>query len=44
MELAVSVSTIELPLVHPFQIARGEAETVARSAVIRLRTNDWRKV
>jgi L-alanine-DL-glutamate epimerase-like enolase superfamily enzyme len=39
MELAVSVSTIELPLIHPFKIARGEAETVARSAVIRVRAN-----
>lgn len=37
--LAVSVDTIELPLVHPFQIARGEAETVARSAVVRVRAD-----
>jgi L-Ala-D/L-Glu epimerase len=34
--LSVSVTTVELPLVHPFKIARGEAETVARSAVIRI--------
>ncbi len=39
MMLSVSVTTIELPLVHPFQIARGEAETIARSAVIRVRAD-----
>ncbi len=33
--LSVSVTTIELPLLHPFKIARSE-EAVARTAVIRL--------
>jgi L-Ala-D/L-Glu epimerase len=37
--LCVSVTAIELPLLHPFKIARGEAETIARSAVIRVRTD-----
>jgi L-Ala-D/L-Glu epimerase len=37
--LSVTVAAIELPLVYPFQIARGEAETIARSAVVRVRTN-----
>jgi L-alanine-DL-glutamate epimerase-like enolase superfamily enzyme len=35
--LMVSVEALELPLVHPFKIARGE-ETVARTALIRVRT------
>jgi L-Ala-D/L-Glu epimerase / N-acetyl-D-glutamate racemase len=34
--LSVSVSPLELPLVHPFKIARGE-ETVARTALVRVR-------
>ncbi len=34
--LTVSVEPLELPLVHPFKIARGE-ETVASSVVVRLR-------
>lgn len=37
--LTVSVETLELPLVHPFKIARGE-ETVARSVVVRVRHGD----
>jgi L-Ala-D/L-Glu epimerase len=37
--LSLSVTTIDLPLIHPFKIARGEAETVARSAVIRVRAD-----
>lgn len=39
--LSLSVSIVELPLIHPFQIARGEAETVARSAVIRVSENGF---
>jgi len=34
--LSISVSTMELPLVHPFKIARGE-EAIARTAVVRVR-------
>jgi L-Ala-D/L-Glu epimerase len=34
--LSVEVTTLELPLVHPFKIARGE-ERVARSALLRVR-------
>ena len=34
--LSISVTPLELPLVHPFKIARGE-ETVARTALIRVR-------
>ena len=34
--LSVTVTPLELPLVHPFKIARGE-ETVARTALVRLR-------
>src|ERR1700729_3960913 len=34
--LSISVAPLELPLVHPFKIARGE-ETVARTALIRVR-------
>jgi L-Ala-D/L-Glu epimerase len=37
--LSVSATVIELPLLHPFKIARGEAEKIARSAVIRVRSN-----
>lgn len=37
--LSLSVGVIELPLIHPFKIARGEAETIARSAVIRVSAN-----
>jgi L-Ala-D/L-Glu epimerase len=37
--LSVSVAVLELPLLHPFKIARGEAEKFARSAVIRVRSN-----
>jgi L-alanine-DL-glutamate epimerase-like enolase superfamily enzyme len=39
MALAVTVTPLELPLVHPFKIARGE-ETVARTACVRVRTGD----
>jgi L-Ala-D/L-Glu epimerase len=35
--LSLSVSSLELPLIHPFQIARGEAETVAPCVVVRVR-------
>ncbi|MGB8519879.1 MAG: dipeptide epimerase [Candidatus Tumulicola sp.] len=34
--LSLSVEPLELPLVHPFKIARGE-ETVARTALVRVR-------
>jgi len=37
--LSVSATPLELPLVHPFKIARGE-ETVARTAVVRVRWGD----
>jgi L-alanine-DL-glutamate epimerase-like enolase superfamily enzyme len=37
--LMVSVTPLELPLVHPFKIARGE-ETVARTALVRVRAGD----
>src|SRR5215469_2005857 len=37
--LSVSVKPLELPLVHPFKIARGE-ETVARTALVRVRWGD----
>lgn len=36
--LSISTSPLELPLVHPFKIARGE-ERVARTALVRLRWN-----
>jgi L-Ala-D/L-Glu epimerase len=39
LEMAVSVTPLELPLVHPFKIARGE-EHVARTALIRVRAGD----
>ena len=39
MTLSVSVTPIDLPLAHPFKIARGEAETVARSAIVRVESN-----
>jgi len=38
MSLSLSLSTLELPLVHPFTIARG-TEDVARTAVFRLEWN-----
>ncbi len=34
--LSVSVAAMELPLLHPFKIARGEAENIAHTAVIRV--------
>jgi L-Ala-D/L-Glu epimerase len=37
--LSVSVAPLELPLVHPFKIARGE-ETFARTAIVRVRWSD----
>lgn len=37
--LSVSVTPIELPLVHPFKIARGE-ERVATTAIVRVRDDD----
>jgi L-Ala-D/L-Glu epimerase len=37
--LTVSVTPLELPLVHPFKIARGE-ETVARTALVRVRAGN----
>jgi L-alanine-DL-glutamate epimerase-like enolase superfamily enzyme len=40
MALALTVTPLELPLLHPFKIARGEAETIARSAVIRVGAGD----
>lgn len=38
MSLSLSLSTLELPLVHPFTIARG-TEEIARTAVFRLEWN-----
>jgi len=37
--LSLAISTLELPLVHPFTIARGSAD-VARTAVFRVAWND----
>ena len=37
--LSVSVTPIELPLVHPFKIARGE-ESVATTAILRVRDSE----
>jgi L-alanine-DL-glutamate epimerase-like enolase superfamily enzyme len=37
--LTLSVTPLELPLVHPFKIARGE-ETVARTAIVRVRAGE----
>ncbi|MEO6835105.1 MAG: dipeptide epimerase [Candidatus Tumulicola sp.] len=37
--ITVRVTRLELPLVHPFKIARGE-ETVARTAVVRVRAGE----
>ncbi len=37
--LSISVSAMELPLVHPFRIARSE-EAIARTAVVRVRDGD----
>jgi L-Ala-D/L-Glu epimerase len=39
MSLRVSVSPIDLPLLHPFKIARGE-ETLTRTALVRLHAGD----
>jgi len=39
MALSVSVTAIDLTLVHPFKIARGDAEMVARTAIVRVRSN-----
>jgi L-alanine-DL-glutamate epimerase-like enolase superfamily enzyme len=39
-QLEVSVSAIDLPLVHPFKIARGE-ERVTRTALIRVRAGEF---
>ncbi|MFY9719936.1 MAG: dipeptide epimerase [Candidatus Cybelea sp.] len=41
--LSLSVSTMDLPLVYPFKIARGE-ESIARTAVVRVRAGDWEGV
>jgi L-Ala-D/L-Glu epimerase len=38
MALSVSVAAIDLPLIHPFKIARGDEESVAHTAVIRVRS------
>jgi len=37
--LEISVSAIDLPLVHPFKIARGE-ETLTRTALVRVRADE----
>ena len=37
--LAVSAAPLDLPLVHPFKIARGE-ESVTRTAIVRIRYSD----
>ncbi|MBV8489056.1 MAG: hypothetical protein JO199_00910, partial [Candidatus Eremiobacteraeota bacterium] len=37
--LTVAVEPLDLPLAHPFKIARGE-DTVARSVVVRVRCGD----
>jgi L-alanine-DL-glutamate epimerase-like enolase superfamily enzyme len=37
--LSISISAMELPLVHPFKIARSE-ESIARTAVVRVRGAD----
>jgi len=37
--ISVSVEPLDLPLVHPFKIARGE-ETVAQTAVVRVRAGE----
>ncbi|MBV8724094.1 MAG: dipeptide epimerase [Candidatus Eremiobacteraeota bacterium] len=37
--MQISVTPIELPLVHPFKIARGE-ERVARTAIVRVRSGE----
>jgi L-Ala-D/L-Glu epimerase / N-acetyl-D-glutamate racemase len=41
--LSLSVTPMELPLVYPFKIARGE-ESIAHTAVVRLRAGDWEGV
>lgn len=38
-KLAITVTPLELPLVHPFKIARGE-ERVARTAIVRVRCGE----
>ena len=38
-KLSVSVTPLELPLVHPFKIARGE-ELVASTAIVRVRCGE----
>jgi L-alanine-DL-glutamate epimerase-like enolase superfamily enzyme len=42
--LSLTVLALDLPLLHPFKIARGEAETVAHSAIVRLRHHDYEGV
>ncbi len=37
--ITVSVTPLDLPLVHPFKIARGE-ETIARTAIVRVRAGE----
>jgi L-Ala-D/L-Glu epimerase len=39
VSLSVSAAALDLPLVHPFKIARGE-ETVTTTAIVRVRSND----
>jgi L-Ala-D/L-Glu epimerase / N-acetyl-D-glutamate racemase len=39
MPLSLSLTTLELPLVHPFTIARGGAKVAAQTAVFRLSWN-----
>ena len=38
--ISVTVKPLELPLVHPFKIARGE-ETVSRTALVKVRAGDF---
>src|SRR5689334_15880485 len=38
-KLSISVTSLDLPLVHPFKIARGE-ESVAHTAIVRVRHGD----
>lgn len=39
MAISISVTPLELPLIHPFKIARGEAEAIARAAIVRIRAD-----
>jgi L-Ala-D/L-Glu epimerase len=39
MSISVSVTSLDLPLIHPFKIARGEAERVARAAIVRVQSD-----